>query len=211
MTVSIVKGVTPDGRVVTLRLNEDGSLAIGGVSTGGGGGDMTIGGATAANQDEQTALLEQLRDRVTTLNSYIDGLEGYIDEIESNQQREIARLIEIRDRFPISLENDRLAVNSLTVARPVTPILLSINIAVANQEYSQAIANAKKFSFQVLSGGDIRYAYQASRVATPTLPYYPLLVGSEESEDFCSTGIFSGTLYLASSIAGTIVILKVWS
>lgn len=30
MTVSIVKGVTPDGRVVTLRLNEDGSLAIGG-------------------------------------------------------------------------------------------------------------------------------------------------------------------------------------
>lgn len=30
MTVSIVKGVTIDGRVVTLKLNEDGSLLVGG-------------------------------------------------------------------------------------------------------------------------------------------------------------------------------------
>lgn len=83
MTVSIVKGVTPDGRVVTLRLNEDGSLV-------------------AANQDEQTALLEELRSSITTLSSYVDGLEGYSDVIEANQRIEIARLIEIRDRLNVT-------------------------------------------------------------------------------------------------------------
>ena len=69
MSISIVKGVTPDGRVVTLRLNDDGSLAISGASSGG----TTEGNATAANQNEQTALLEELRSRVNATGLLSDA------------------------------------------------------------------------------------------------------------------------------------------
>lgn len=92
----------------------------------------------------------------------------------------------------------------------INPTLYSVTLTNANQEYSQVLANAKKIAFQILSGGDIRYAYVTGKVATGALPYYPLKVGAEEVEDLGSN-IFNGTLYLAASTAGTIVIIKVWA
>lgn len=102
-------------------------------------------------------------------------------------------------------------VTSTTITpTAITPTLYSVPLTNANQEYSLAITNAKKIAFQILSGGDIRYAYTTGKVAASTLPYYPLKTGAEEVEDFGSS-IFSGALYLASSTAGTIVIIKVWA
>lgn len=92
----------------------------------------------------------------------------------------------------------------------ISPTLFQITLTNANTEYSQAITSAKKILFKVLSGGDIRYAYVTGRVATPTSPYYTLNSLSEESEDFPGNDRFTGTLYLASATAGTIVIAKVW-
>ena len=165
MATSLVRGITSDGLVVSLQINEDGSLVV-----------ASSGNASASNQEKQSAVLEQ-----------------------------------IRDRFPVSLTNGRFPVNALFSATAITPTLYAVSLTNANQEYSQAIVNAKSISFQVLSGGDIRYAYQSGNVATLALPYYPLRSGTEEVEDLPAGSIFNGTLYLASSIAGTVVIIKVWA
>lgn len=93
----------------------------------------------------------------------------------------------------------------------LTPNIYNVTLTNANTEYSQSITSAKKLAFKVLSGGDIRYAYATGRVSTPTAPYYTLSSLTEESEDFGFRDTFTGTLYLASATAGTIVAVKVWS
>ncbi len=66
------------------------------------------------------------------------------------------------------------SASSTTIApTAIAPTLYSVSLTNANLEYSREIANVKKIAFQVLSGGDIRYAYQTGNVAASTLPYYP--------------------------------------
>ncbi|QKQ75579.1 hypothetical protein [Nostoc sp. TCL240-02] len=86
----------------------------------------------------------------------------------------------------------------------------SLTLTNANTEYSFALTNARSYAFKILSGGDIRFAYTTGKVATPTLPYYTLTTSLEEAKDF-SKEAFTGTLYFASSTAGTIVIIQYWS
>ncbi|MEW6494509.1 MAG: hypothetical protein AB1589_18630 [Cyanobacteriota bacterium] len=92
----------------------------------------------------------------------------------------------------------------------IAPTLSAITLTLANTEYSISVSAAKKLSFKVLSGGGVRYAYTAGRVAASTLPYYTLEAGVEESEDLLERA-FTGTLYFASAIGGAVVLLKQWS
>ncbi|MEH1777086.1 hypothetical protein [Nostoc sp.] len=85
----------------------------------------------------------------------------------------------------------------------------SVTLTSANTEYSFALSSVKKYSFKILSGGSIRFSNIAGKVAAPTLPYYPLDFNNEEFQDF-NTSNFTGTLYFASSVAGTIVIIQYW-
>ncbi len=87
MSISIIKGLSATGELVSLRLNDDGSLPVtGGTgSTGGGSG----GDSSAANQLTEIQRLEQLRDRIPA-----DGAR------EANQLIEIQRLEQVRDRLP---------------------------------------------------------------------------------------------------------------
>lgn len=116
MSITIVRGVTPNGNVVTLRLNEDGSIAIQGI----GNSD-----STAANQQTQIQQLSEIRDRLDSIKiytdglealltnsntvassiaNYVDGLEGYTDQLEGFVQAvrdrvaTDATLVEVRDR-----------------------------------------------------------------------------------------------------------------
>lgn len=71
MSVAIVQGVTGDGRVVALRLNNDGTLALQATSADG----ETLGtGATAANQVTQIDRITEVRDRVGTVNDSISNI-----------------------------------------------------------------------------------------------------------------------------------------
>lgn len=88
MSISIIKGLSATGELVSLRLNDDGSLPI----TGGGGSSSGSGGdSSAANQLVEIQRLEQIRDRLPT-----DGAK------ETSQLVEIQRLEQIRDRLPAS-------------------------------------------------------------------------------------------------------------
>lgn len=60
-----IVGETPDGKVQAIAVNPDGTLPLSGGSGGGSGG----GDASAANQDEQTIVLEDIRDRLPPTNT----------------------------------------------------------------------------------------------------------------------------------------------
>ena len=80
------------GEIVSLRLNDDGSLPVTGGSGGSSGGSSGGGGdSSAANQLTEIQRLEQIRDRLPA-----DGAAK-----EATQLIEIQRLEQIRDRIPL--------------------------------------------------------------------------------------------------------------
>lgn len=154
-------------------------MLLRGVGVGGGGGGTGGGGdASAANQTTQINRLVEIRDRlielvgytdgieslITTLNTYVDGLEalqastnstsaaistlvdqleGYTDGIESNQATQTARLETIRASLPSQLAGDRFKVESqlTTTARTTSFINTTTTGTIATGANSVAIAN----------------------------------------------------------------------
>jgi len=88
----------------------------------------------------------------------------------------------------------------------VTPTLYNTTLTNADTEYSQALAACKGIEFQARTSADIRFAFVTGKVATPTAPYMTLKAGQWYYFDGSPT-----TLYLASSVAGTIVEIILWS
>ena len=79
------------GEIVSLRLNDDGSLPVTGGSGGSSGGSSGGGGdSSAANQLTEIQRLEQIRDRLPA-----DGAAK-----EATQLIEIQKLEQVRDRLP---------------------------------------------------------------------------------------------------------------
>jgi hypothetical protein len=118
-------------------------------------------------------------------------------------------LSSINTKLP-SLSSGRIPVETSPLLIAVTPTIGIINLTNANQEYSQALTNIKKLAFKVRSGGDIRYSYSSGVVASGT-NYYTCVSTNEETEDLAANFTFSGTLYFASSTAGTVIEYKYWS
>lgn len=116
--------------------------------------------------------------------------------------------------FPTTLiDTNRLKIIQIET---VNPTFATVNLTTLNFQYSVNIANAKCFSFRVVSGSaNIRYAYEPGKVVNSIMPIYPLENGVEESENFAGAR-FTGTLYLARDSAGsdaanTVVVFKIWS
>lgn len=92
----------------------------------------------------------------------------------------------------------------------VTPTVYNVTLTVADTEYSQALpANTKDFRFRCRTSYDVRYAWVTGKVATPTAPYLTVPSGSDYYSDL--NNLASITLYLASSQAGVIVELEIWT
>lgn len=92
----------------------------------------------------------------------------------------------------------------------------SITLTAANTEYNKAPpAGCKKLTFRVVdstklvSGSDIRYAFETGKVAGATLPFQMLDGGAVYSES--DLNLTSKTLYVAGITAGDIVLLEMWS
>ncbi|HEC63859.1 MAG TPA: hypothetical protein ENI23_01040 [bacterium] len=97
-----------------------------------------------------------------------------------------------------------------SVSISTAPVVFNLTLTVADTEYSQALtANAKDFRFRCRTLFDVRYAWVAGKVAAPTAPYLTLPTGSDYQSD--SNNLSSQTLYLASSEAGVVVEIEVWS
>jgi len=89
-------------------------------------------------------------------------------------------------------------------------------LVAANTEYSYMIPEGtKKLAFRTVDstklnpGSDIRYAFEAGKVAAPNLPFFFLDGGATFSES--ALNLSGKTLYFAGVTAGDIVLIEVWS
>jgi len=91
-----------------------------------------------------------------------------------------------------------------------TPTVYNVTLTNADTEYSQTLpANTREFRFRCRTSYDIRYALESGKVATPTAPYLTLPAGSDYYSDW--NNLSSKTLYFASSTAGVVVEVEVWT
>jgi hypothetical protein len=116
----------------------------------------------------------------------------------------------------VDLATNRLNVNvassdvAMTTTQAGTPTVYNIVMTTANTEYSQALpANTKRFTFQCQTAFDVRFAFVAGKVATPTAPYMTLKSGAAYYED--TVDLTSKTLYVACGTAGKVLELTCWS
>lgn len=91
-----------------------------------------------------------------------------------------------------------------------TVTVYNISLTNANTEYSQALpANTRRLCFRSRTGVQVRYAWSAGKVATPTAPYQTLMAGAEYAVD--DVKLAAATLYLASATAGATIELECWA
>lgn len=89
-----------------------------------------------------------------------------------------------------------------------TPTIENLTLTVANTEYSVEMPpSVKKVSFQCRAAADVRYAFVAGKVATPTAPYFTLKSGGEKTLDDMHLG---GRVYFGTASAGSIIELEYW-
>jgi hypothetical protein len=84
------------------------------------------------------------------------------------------------------------------------PVPYNLVLTDANTEYSQALpANTKMVHFQARTNVDVRFAFVTGKVGGSTSPFATLKAGQSYSLDMGAYGNL--TLFLASSVAGTVV------
>ena len=91
-----------------------------------------------------------------------------------------------------------------------TPTVYNKTLTVADTEYSQALpSSTREIRFRCRTLFDVRFAWVTGKVATPTAPYLTLPAGSDYSSD--DKDLTAKKLYLASSEAGVVVEISVWT
>ena len=91
-----------------------------------------------------------------------------------------------------------------------TPTVYNKTLTTANTEYSQALpSSTREVRFRCRTLFDVRFAWVTGKVATPTAPYLTLPAGSDYYSD--EKDLTGKTLYLASSEAGVIVEISIWT
>ncbi len=91
-----------------------------------------------------------------------------------------------------------------------TPNEYNVTLTVANTEYSLALpSSTRELRFRCRTIFDVRYSFTKDKVATPTAPYLTLPAGSDYASD--QSDITGKTLFLASSEAGVVVEVEIWT
>lgn len=90
-----------------------------------------------------------------------------------------------------------------------TPTIYNLTLVAADTEYSQALNdNTREFRFRCRTLFDVRFAFEADKVATPTAPYLTLPGGSDYWSD--NDNLTSTTLYFATDEAGVVIEIEEW-
>ena len=90
------------------------------------------------------------------------------------------------------------------------PTIHNIPLTVANTEYSQALpSSTREYRFRCRTIHDVRFAFVTGKVAASVDPYLTLPGGSDRISD--NDDLTGKTLYLASSTAGVVVELEIWT
>lgn len=91
-----------------------------------------------------------------------------------------------------------------------TPTIYNVVLTSADTEYSQLLpSGVRDVRFRCRTLYDVRYQFTTGKVAGSVSPYLTLPAGSDYYSD--NNDLSGFTLYLASSQAGVVVELEVWS
>lgn len=86
----------------------------------------------------------------------------------------------------------------------------NLTLASANTEYPITLPPSHNFEFQCRTAADVRFAFEADKVATPVAPYFTLKSGGSYWTERESEVVDSLTIYFASGSAGVVVELVVY-
>ena len=144
---------------------------------------------------------------VETVETDIDGKEAATTNslIYGKESAGVTHPVKVDANGVLSVDD----INAAEVA--TTPTLYNVTMTLADTEYSQALpANTKIVSFRCQdSGFDTRFAFVASKVATPTAPYRSLLAGEERTVE--GLNLAATTLYFACGTAGKVFEIEAWT
>ena len=91
-----------------------------------------------------------------------------------------------------------------------TPTVYNVTLTSADTEYSQLLpSSTRELRFRCRTNYDVRFAFVADKVATPVAPYLTLPAGCDYRSD--ENDLTGTTMYFASSQAGVVVELEVWT
>ncbi len=91
-----------------------------------------------------------------------------------------------------------------------TPVVYNKTLTDANTEYSIVLpSSTRELRFRCRTAFDIRFAWVTGKVATPTAPYLTLPAGGDYISD--NNDLTEKTIYFASSVAGVIMEVEVWT
>lgn len=99
-------------------------------------------------------------------------------------------------------------------AAPVglTPAVANLELTLADTEYSLALpANCRRVEWQCRAACDVRFAWEAGKVAGPVAPYATLKAGRTFDSGPIAGGGSPATLYVACSTAGQALELWTWT
>ena len=130
---------------------------------------------------------------------------------DHNRQKTLIGVSSVDGRTPTLVEVD--PVTGETLVQPpaaTTPTVYNETLTVADTEYDVELpANTKELRFRCRTAFDVRFAWVTGKVAAPTAPYLTLPSGRDYSSD---KNNFTGlTLYLASSEAGVVVEIEIFT
>lgn len=89
------------------------------------------------------------------------------------------------------------------------PQLATVTLTGADTEYSLTLTNATNVSCQPRTEADVRFAFESGKVAASVAPFVTMRAGSPITTP--DGMIWSGTMYFASSDAGTVVEVWYWT
>lgn len=96
------------------------------------------------------------------------------------------------------------------VAPGRTPVIHNVTLTGADTEYSQALPEGtKKFTLKERNVKPFRFAFETGRVAGPTEPYVQVQELMAYWDDSLETE--DVTLYFASTVAGRVIEIVVWT
>jgi hypothetical protein len=94
----------------------------------------------------------------------------------------------------------------------MNPTIVNLTLAEADTEYSVPLAGVRNFAMQCRTAAAVRFAFATGKVAGPTAPYATMKEGAPFSNPEPAVGVaFNGTLYLASSTAGVVVEIIIYT
>jgi hypothetical protein len=96
----------------------------------------------------------------------------------------------------------------MTIAETMRPFVANLTLADADTEYSYTFTNVVGVSCQPRTDVDVRFAFVPGYVGPATSPFATMRGAAPIG--FPATMIWSGTIYFASSDAGTVVEIWGW-